>query len=323
MKNITLVLKGMAMGMAEVVPGVSGGTIAFITGIYEQLLASIKQVLGPEAWRTWRQSGFAAAWQQINGNFILFLLSGMAVGIIVGVFGVTYLLDNYPVPLWAFFFGLIVASAIYIGRQVGQWRVPEIAAVVIGTAVAYAITMASPTEGSTQLLMVFGAGALAISALILPGISGSFILLLLGMYTIIIPTLKNALSTLESDSLVIMAVFAFGCLLGLATFSRVLTWTFKHYRRPTLALLTGFMIGSLNKIWPWRQPVLGLTEEGETVTIAPGMIVDKVIKEANLLPSDYAAQVGEPFLVAAVMAIIAGLALVLVLERVGRPSETN
>ena len=231
------------MGIAEVIPGVSGGTIAFITGIYEELINTIKQVLSPNWFGILRKEGIAATWKAINGNFLVFLLGGMAFGVVVGVLGVTALLESYPELLWAFFFGLIVASAIYIGKQVEKWSTIEFVALLLGTVIAFYITVASPAQGSEALWFVFIAGAIAISALILPGISGSFMLLLMGMYTFIIPTVKDALKTLNPESLVVLGVFGLGCLLGLATFSRVLSWTFKHYKNPTLALLTGFHCG--------------------------------------------------------------------------------
>lgn len=318
---MSLVLKGMAMGMAEVIPGVSGGTIAFITGIYETLLDTIKNILGPEVWRAFRSGGLGSAWEKANGSFLVALLAGMLGGIIVGVFGITHLLEHYPILLWAFFFGLIIASALYIGRQVGRWSGVEAVGLIAGTVIAYIITIASPAEGSTSLGLVFVSGVIAISALILPGISGSFILLLMGMYTIIIPTIKEAIKTLAPESLVVLGVFGAGCLLGLATFSRVLSWTFKHYHNPTLAVLTGFMLGSLNKIWPWRKAILGLTEEGELVSIGPGVVVDKVVREANLLPGQYAAEVGPAFLGGAVACMLAGLALVFVLEYVDQKDK--
>ncbi|MEQ8705896.1 MAG: DUF368 domain-containing protein [Phaeodactylibacter sp.] len=322
MKNWTatigLVLKGMAMGMAEVIPGVSGGTIAFITGIYERLLETIKHILGPEVWRTLAREGLVAAWAKANGTFLTTLMAGMVFGIVVGVFGITHLLEHYPIPLWAFFFGLIIASAVYIGRQVGTWKAAEVTGLVAGTILAYVITIASPAEGSTNLGLVFVSGMIAISALILPGISGSFILLLMGMYTIIIPTIKDALKTLAPESLLVLGVFGAGCLLGLATFSRVLSWTFRHYHNLTLAILTGFMLGSLNKIWPWRKAVLGLTEEGEMVELQPGMMVDKVIREVNLMPGQYAEEVGPSYLLSALLCMLAGLAIVFVLDRLDK-----
>ncbi|MEM6379164.1 MAG: DUF368 domain-containing protein, partial [Bacteroidota bacterium] len=250
--KLQLILKGMAMGIAEVIPGVSGGTIAFITGIYEQLINSIKRFLGPELIKALRRGGLKEAWNVVDGPFLLFLLMGMAVGIIAGVFGVSILLETYPVLVWAFFFGLIIASAVFIGRQVDKWGLKEIVGLIFAIVLAYWITIATPAQGTSALWMVFLAGSIAISALILPGISGSFILLLMGMYTVVLPEIKNALSTFEPASLLLVAVFALGCLFGLATFARALSWTFKHYKDTTLAILTGFMIGSLNKIWPWR-----------------------------------------------------------------------
>jgi len=315
--SVSTALKGMAMGIAEVIPGVSGGTIAFITGIYERLINTIK-AFGPELLSALRSGGLKAGWQAINGNFLLSLIAGMAIGIGVGVFGVTHLLENYPVLLWAFFFGLIIASAVYIGKQVPRWGVIEIVALLVGIGVAYWITVAVPAEGTEALWFVFLSGAIAISALLLPGISGSFILLLLGMYTFIIPTVKEALKTLDGDKLLILVVFGAGCAVGLATFSRVLSWTFKHFQNPTLALLTGFMLGSLNKIWPWRIPVSGLTEEGEKVNWTVGVELDKVIEEMNVSPATYENLMGESSqLIGAILAAVAGLAIVFLLERFG------
>ena len=317
MKNSILIgLKGMAMGIAEVIPGVSGGTIAFITGIYENLISTIK-AFGPEVFVALKNGGIAEAWRSINGPFLLALLAGMAVGIIVGVFGVVHLLENFPEILWAFFFGLIIASAVFIGRQVDGWKIQEIAFLAGGIAVAYFITVATPAEGNQQLWFVFLSGAIAICALILPGISGSFILLLLGMYTSIIPTLKDALRTFAPESLLIMGIFGAGCLTGLFAFSRVLSWMFKYHHNKTLAMLTGFMIGSLNKIWPWRVPVRGYNEEGEMVNWTPGTELDKILEETRLFPSEYADQVGDPQTMPAIIAIVAGFALVFIIERFG------
>ena len=295
----------MAMGIAEVIPGVSGGTIAFITGIYERLINTIKTILGPEIFKSLRHDGLLGAWKKADGLFLTMLLGGMVLGIGVGVFGVTHLLENYPELLWAFFFGLIIASALYIGRQVTKWGAVEIAILVLGVAVAYFITVASPAQGSESLVMVFMAGTIAISALILPGISGSFILLLMGMYTLIIPTVKDALKTFNPDSLVILVVFALGCLLGLATFSRVLSWTFKNYHNQTLALLTGFMIGSLNKIWPWRNVLEYRTNsKGEEVPFI----------EKSVLPSAYD---GDPYVLGVIILMLVGFAAVFALEKLG------
>ena len=175
---------------------------------------------------------------------------------------------GYPrKQLWGFFFGLIIASAIYIGKQVGNWGVKEIVSLLLGTVIAYYITIASPASGNEALWFVFLSGMIAISALILPGISGSFILLLMGMYTFVIPHVKNAISTFETESLIIMGVFGLGCLLGITTISRVISWMFANYKNVTLAMLTGFMVGSLNKVYPWRNPKEWVDKEtGETLT---------------------------------------------------------
>ncbi len=312
--------KGMAMGMAEVIPGVSGGTIAFITGIYEKLLNSIK-AFGPSLISTFRKEGFAGAWNAINGNFLVFLLGGMVMGVVVGVFGISFLLENYPPAVWAFFFGLIIASAIYVGKQIEKWRGHEFLALLIGTLVAFGITTVSPAEGSSSYFFVFISGMIAISALILPGISGSFILLLMGMYSFIITdTLKPALTTLAPDKLLTMFVFAMGCLTGLMTVSRLLSWTFKHYRSVTLAILTGFMLGSLNKIWPWRNPTKWMTEEGTIIdSLAGGIIPKKILMEQNVFPSGYT--VGEPLVIAVVVCMVLGFATVFLLEKFGSSSK--
>lgn len=308
MKNyIPNILKGAAMGIAEVIPGVSGGTIAFITGIYEQLLNTIK-AFSPSLLVVFKDKGVKGVWEEIDGVFLTTLLIGMAGGVLVGIFGITFFLENYPILVWAFFFGLIIASAIYIGRQLTHWGAGEIGLLILGAVVAYGITILTPAEGSTSLPLVFVAGAIAISALILPGISGSFILLLMGMYTIIIPTMKKALTTLDPASLIVAFVFALGCLTGLMTFSRVLSWTFENFRNQTLAILTGFMVGSLNKIWPWRIPDLTL-DTGEKI---------KVITEHNVLPGNYPS---EPYLIGAIALMVVGFLAVFAIEKLGSSNK--
>ena len=302
--SIALGLKGMAMGIAEVIPGVSGGTIAFITGIYETLLDSIKS-FGPNLIPVFRAEGVKGVWTEINGPFLVNLLAGMAVGLIGGVFVITKLLKLYPEFLWAFFFGLIVASAIYIGRQISKWGIVEVILLIVATILAYYITIATPANGNPALWFVFLCGAIAISALILPGISGSFILLLLGMYSFIIPTVKTALSTFSAESLTIVVVFALGCVLGLATFSRFLSWTFKNYKNATLAALTGFMIGSLNKLWPWRNVIS--VRENSAGELVPFL-------EKSVLPAQYE---GEPQVIIVIICMIIGFSAVFLLERLG------
>ena len=323
--KVGLILKGMAMGVAEVIPGVSGGTIAFITGIYEELINSIKS-FGPEAIIGFKDEGLQGLWNAVNGNFLIWLLVGMALGLLSGVFGVTYLLENYPEPLWAFFFGLILASAFYIGKQIEKWNMMSIIGVIAGALVAYAITAISPTEGSLHLGYVYISGTIAISALLLPGISGSFILLLMGMYTLIVSLLKDTLQTFDMAGIVTIGVFALGCLTGLLGFSRVLSWLFKNYKNMTMAVLTGFLIGALNKVWPWRNITAVLDKE--TGTIEPitnrqelmkfdlGEI--KILSETNVIPADYMGV--DPWFAVCMVTFLLGMISVLGLEKMGSKS---
>ena len=323
-ERLALSLKGMAMGMAEVVPGVSGGTIAFITGIYEELIDTIKSV-DVNFFKLFFTGKWKSAFEKINGLFLLFLIAGMVFGIIISLFLVTYLLENHGEGLWGFFFGLIIASSIYIGSKVSSWSIKAIVFLVIGAVISYAVTVVTPAGGSESLPFVFLCGALAISALILPGISGSFILLLLGMYSVIIPHVKSLISSPNSESFIITMVFGLGCLLGLAVFSRVLSYAFKQFKDATLAILTGFMIGSLNKIWPWRNPTAWLekdtyqTYNSSVATFSE--FADKEIKiltEANVLPSAYD---GSPNTVVVVIAFFLGLLIIFLLSKVEKAED--
>ncbi|MFT5306797.1 MAG: putative membrane protein, partial [Chitinophagales bacterium] len=205
-QSILLALKGMAMGMAEVVPGVSGGTIAFITGIYEELLDTIKG-LTPNKLLVLKNEGFKSFWSSINGNFLLYLLVGMATGLVLGVFTIAKLLVSFPILVWSFFFGLIVASVWYVGKQINRWRIQEVLLFLLSAALSYYITIAAPSEGPQELWFVFISGFIAICALMLPGVSGSFLLLLLGMYQYIVTdNVKALLSDFNTDSLLVVAV---------------------------------------------------------------------------------------------------------------------
>ena len=246
-KYLWLYLKGIAMGSADVVPGVSGGTIAFITGIYTELLDSIKSV-NINALVILFKQGPKAAWQAVNGTFLLVLLLGILSAILTLAKVIHYLLDEHAILLWAFFFGLILASSLHMGKQIKQWDKGTFAALLIGAVCAGFISIASPTSIEASYLNIFIAGSIAICAMILPGISGSFILLLMGLYAPVLAAVKG----LQLD---IMMVFALGAILGLMLFARLLSWLLHHYQDLMFSLLTGFMLGALLKVWPWKETI--------------------------------------------------------------------
>jgi putative membrane protein len=233
------------MGAADVIPGVSGGTIAFITGIYEELLSSIKHF--PLACKVLFTSKFNIKlfWETFNGNFLTALLLGIGISIMSLAKLMTYLLEYHPVPVWSFFFGLILASVWFVLRDIDKWNISRFISLILGIVAGYLITVVSPTETPNDLWFVFLSGAIAICAMILPGISGSFILLLLGKY-------KYVLTALTDLNFPVIIVFALGAMIGIVSFSHFLSWLLKRYNFLTIAFLAGVMFGSLNKIWPWK-----------------------------------------------------------------------
>lgn len=299
--------RGILMGAADAVPGVSGGTIAFMTGIYEELIYSLKQC-GVSALRMLFQEGIKPTWQHINGGFLLALFSGVIISILTLSRVVLFLLDNHPILLWSFFFGLILAAVWSVIRHIDKWEIGVVAIFLIGTVGAYYITTISPTTIETSPFIVFLSGMIAICAMILPGISGSFILLLLGMYAPMLIAVKELQFTT-------LFLFIGGCVAGLLSFSHVLSWMFKHYKPMTLALLGGFMLGSLNKVWPWKQTI-------ESVIDRHGKEIPLV--QHNILPHTYETLHTEPaYMWYAIMLMILGLAMVVVLEKIGQKSAVN
>ena len=298
--TLMLFLKGVGMGGADVVPGVSGGTIAFITGIYEELLDSIKAV-DVEALKLLVTFKFSAFWTKINGSFLLPLF----LGILASVFSLAslmhYLLNNHAISLWSFFFGLIIVSSILVLRETKKWKALNIISIIIGIVVAYAVTELTPTSTPNGYLFIYLAGAIAICAMILPGISGAFILLILGKYVFITGALKDF-------DLAVIAVFALGCLTGLLTFARAVSWLLKKYHDVAIAVLSGFMIGSLNKVWPWKIiTAFRLNSEGEQVPTLT----------ENVLPGEYLRQLGEnPQVFQAVLFMALGIFIVVLIEKI-------
>lgn len=315
-----VVIRGIGMGAADVVPGVSGGTIAFITGIYEELLSTISG-LNFGLLKTWKKEGFKTFWTKGNFTFLSALLIGIAISIASLAVLIEHLLLTYPIQLWSFFFGLILASVWLVGKTVKKWNVFNIIGLLAGTFTAYLVTIMAPTEGSSELLYIFLCGSIAICAMILPGISGSFILLLLGAYTTILGAVSNLLSALKASQWdivfangITLVIFMLGCLVGLISFSKLLSWLFKKAHDLTIAILTGFLIGSLNKIWPWKEVLqYHIKHLGE-------INEEKVpIRESNISPAHYTDLTGEPnYLWIAIMLALVGAAIIIVLDQVGK-----
>jgi len=290
-------LKGIAMGAADAVPGVSGGTIAFISGIYEELITTISNV-NTSLFKTLFKEGFVAFWRKLNGNFLLALLTGIIISFVSFMRLAKYLIENHPILIWSFFFGLIIASIYFVGKQITKWNIATILALIIGTLIAYYITtLPSLNDNENPIFLIF-AGALAICAMILPGISGAFILVILGAYK----TLSIAIHDLDFKRI---GLYVVGAIIGLLSFSRFLKWLFKNYHNATLALLTGFIFGSLNKVWPWKQTLTWRTN-------SKGMEVPFL--EKSVSPFSYQ---DNNHLLFAIILMIVGFLTIYILEKVG------
>lgn len=244
-KYILTFFKGIAMGAADVIPGVSGGTIAFLTGIYSELLNSIKSI-NFNAVKLLLTGKFAEFSKAVNLKFLLAVASGILISIFSLARLMQYLLVNHPIPLWSFFMGLIAASAIFVLREIGKWKFVHIVSLLAGIVIAAYICLVSPSQTTEEYWFIFISGAIAICAMILPGISGSFILLLMGKYAFIMKAVTDF-------NIPVLATFAVGAILGIIAFSHFLTWLLKKYYKSTICVLAGFMIGSLVKVWPWKK----------------------------------------------------------------------
>jgi putative membrane protein len=299
--KLILFLKGIAMGAADVIPGVSGGTIAFIAGIYERLINALSSI-DFSLIQLLRKEGFLAVWKKVDGLFLLILLSGIGSSILSLAKLVTYLLEFHPIPLWSFFLGLIVASVVVVQRQMKQVKWIHLFPFIVGIAFAWWITTLVPAQTTNALWFVFLSGAIAICAMILPGISGSFILVVLGKYQYILQSLHE----LRID---VILVFMAGCLVGLLSFVRLVKWLFSRHHDLSIAVLGGFMVGSLNKVWPWKITLESTQIEGKIIPLV----------QQNVSPFSYESLTGIPAEMSlALISAGVGLALILVLEYVGQ-----
>ncbi len=297
------------MGAADAVPGVSGGTIAFVTGIYEELIHSIKQ-FGPSAFVAWRRGGLALLVVHLNLAFVLPLLAGIAISLFSVAHLVVWLMDDFPQLLNGFFFGLVAASAVVVSRHPADWKWWHLLPLAAGLLLAHGLPSLMPLVtqlGNPDLVLVVG-GAIAISALLLPGVSGSFLLLTMGLY-------GTVMQGIRGFDLGLIGLFGAGCLIGLFGFSRLLSWLLRHHHTATLQLLVGFIIGSLPVLWPWRELVrYQLGSEGQMIPL----------DYRYLTPADFAELTGDPARLPAVVALmLAGAALVLLISRANRPATSG
>jgi len=296
--NLLLYIKGLAMGAADVVPGVSGGTIAFVTGIYIELINTIKS-LNLRALQTLKSEGIGAAWRFINGRFIVILLAGIFTSLFSLAQVMQYLLVEHPLPLWSFFTGLIVGSVIYLLRQNPLRSTHEKLLFFVGIGIAYGISIAPPVVLEGTIVTMFLAGSIALCAMILPGISGSFILVLLGLY----PVFIGAIANLQID---ILTAFALGGIIGLMLFSRLLSWLLARFESLVIATMCGFLMGSLSIIWPWKLVTSSMTTDSGKVL---------VLSTDNLMPSEFIALTGgDPQTVLCAVMFVFALSVVMGLD---------
>ncbi len=314
------------MGAADAVPGVSGGTIAFISGIYEELISTISNIK-PSLFKTLFKDGIKPFWKALNGSFLLALGSGILVSFVSFMKLAKYLLEYHPILIWSFFFGLIIASIYFVAKQISKWSISVVLAFIIGATLAYYITTVPALSSSNSSGFLFIAGAIAICAMILPGISGSFILIILGAY-------KMLSEAFDSFDIKKILIFASGALVGLLSFSHLLKWLFKNYSNITLALLSGFILGSLNKVWPWKKTELVLNDSNGNIqsfseisnlgslSVYQKKIGDfesyKTVLEKSISPNTFAnLNSTEHQLLPAIVLILLGFSIILILEKLG------
>ncbi|MFV1872852.1 MAG: DUF368 domain-containing protein [Oleiphilus sp.] len=292
--ELWVLIKGMLMGAADIVPGVSGGTIAFITGIYERLLTALKMLV-PSFFSLIKKRDVKLFIKETDLLFLLTLFTGILISVASLAKVISFMMLSYPIPLWSGFFGLIFASVFVVARDIQAWNLSIVMCLLVGVLIALGITQLSPASLEKNTITIFLSGVLAICAMVLPGISGSFILVILGSYAWV-------LSAIKEFEFTTLGLFSLGCLLGLLSIANLLSWTFQRYREATLSVLTGFMLGAMVKVWPWKE-VLSYREnsKGELVPLA-----DRAIS-----PSSYELISGnDPQLVLAVsVAVISSLAV--------------
>ena len=293
---ISYFAKGLAVGIANIIPGVSGGTIALITGIFERLINAIKS-FDIKAAQLLFKGNWKAFTEKTDFYFLLTLFAGVGVAIITLARLFDFLFHHYPVYIWAYFFGLVLSSVYYVGKTVEKWKASTLISFIIGTAFAIGISLINPATANDNFLYLMLCGVVAICSMILPGLSGSFVLILMGNYQLI------AIDAINNRDLGIIIPVGIGAVVGLIAFSHVLSWVFKRYKDQTIAMLTGFILGSLSILWPWKEP--------EYLTNAAGDFImkhgEKVIARYSvILPEQLNTEViiGAGFMVLGILSIV-------------------
>lgn len=313
--HVIIALKGFGMGAANIVPGVSGGTIALLTGIYGDFIDSLNQLMILSNWKMIIKGKFKDFWKNVNGGFLTALFIGILLSLISLAKLMEYVIVYHPVQTWAFFFGLIIASAIYMLFDIKGWKLGDVLFLIVGGISGILVCTMSPTQTPDDLWFIFICGAIAICTMILPGISGSFILVILSKYEYII----NALNTMN---LPVLLVFVFGCVVGILAFAKFLHWLLAKYERQTMLILIGFVIGSLVKVWPWNDmeavaKAHFLHLEGFNAESATSAVTAIVEQGGNLK------SVANMHVTGAIVWAIIGLSLVWILETIGRKVSSS
>ena len=295
------------MGVADVIPGMSGGSVAFITGIYVEMVHALRSI-DREAFELLTKKRFEDFWKKINGNFLVAVFAGIVTSLLTIARLMTHLQTKYPILVWSFVFGFILISALLVLRDIKKWNVGIVVAFFCGALASYGITLLSPAQTPASIWFIFLTGLLSVSALLIPGLSGAFILLLLGKY-------QYMVNALISFNFVVILVFLGGCVTGLIGFSRFLTWTLNNYHNATVALLTGFMLGSLNKVWPWREVL-------EYVTNSRGDQVPAF--DRSILPWHYLATTGkDPHVFQAILMMAISVFIVVLFVKIAARLKTK
>jgi putative membrane protein len=297
---IYLVLKGFAMGAANVIPGVSGGTIALITGVFERLINAIKSFNG-KAIKLLFAGKIKGLIKHIDLYFLIAVFSGMVISVVTFARLLEYLFLNYPVFVWAFFFGLILASVYYVGKTIKKWNVSVIVSFIVGTAIAIVISTLNPATENDSFFYLILCGVVAICSMILPGLSGSFILILMGNYELV---MIHAVNNMEIGILIPVII---GVIVGLIAFSHVLSWIYKKYKDQTISTLTGFILGSLSILWPWKNEIYRIDETS-----------DYILKNGEKIIQSYSRYIPESFnneVIIAVVLIVIGFISISLIEK--------